>query len=84
MVCVELHTYHYTRPFLCSIDVSVTQVQLLLLYDHCYCYCAVLFLEHPGGGKPLVIAHGSNTPTNIDDLVKDMESPLTKIDVSLH
>lgn len=36
-----------------------------------------------GATRPLVIAHGTNTPTNIDALIADMQSPLTKVDVSL-
>jgi hypothetical protein len=35
-----------------------------------------------GAGKPLVVAYGGPTPpSNIDDLLDNMESPLTKIDV---
>lgn len=34
-----------------------------------------------GAGKPLVVAHGKNVPTNISDLVYDMQSPLTKTQV---
>ncbi|KAF8059440.1 hypothetical protein HT031_005245 [Scenedesmus sp. PABB004] len=33
-------------------------------------------------GRPLVIAHGATPPTNIDDLVEDMQSPLTKVDIT--
>eukprot|EP00879_Flechtneria_rotunda_P005972 GHRR01006279.1.p1 GENE.GHRR01006279.1~~GHRR01006279.1.p1 ORF type:complete len:273 (+),score=66.72 GHRR01006279.1:315-1133(+) len=45
-------------------------------------------LQQPGWGgfsgcasKPLVIAHGGTPPANIDDLINDMQSPLTKVDV---
>jgi hypothetical protein len=53
------------------------------LHSSAYTLTAAAAATCPAGaGKPLLIGYGGPTPpSNIDDLLDNMESPLTKIDV---